>query len=159
MGPMMILRRTKTSSFQPIDSFIQFPVTRLFLGTLTQVVIDSLFSSLFFKMMWERCLSCIEDPQRESSSLKKPNSQLSLPAEGTAHTYSCPPSVLISVPFSVLEDFFPCVWTWLCLLTFLIYILSLMGVCLDTSKHQFTTSSWWVLMGFSFNFFFLIQAV
>lgn len=31
-----------------LDSLIQSPITRLFLGTLTQAVVDSIFSSLFF---------------------------------------------------------------------------------------------------------------
>lgn len=123
------IEKNKDTVAKPVDGFIQFPVTKLFVTTLTQPVIYSTFSSFLF---W-RCRDACFFP------LKKPNSwqpcQMRAQCIFTLALFTC----LFHFYFLKILALFlnPAMSAKCASFTFF----SLFTICFSTSKHQLTTSS------------------
>ena len=88
------IEKNKDTVAKPVDGFIQLPVIKLFVSTLTQPVIYSTFSSFLFWCCRDACFF----------PLKKPNSwhPCRLRAQ-CIFTLALLP-VHVSIPFLLLED-------------------------------------------------------
>lgn len=130
------IEKNKDTVTKPLYGFVQLPVTKLFISTLTQPVIYSTFSSCLFWRCRDACLM-----QRMLSPLKKPNSwhHCQLRAQCIFPLACYLFTGLFHFCFLKILTLFlnPVMCAKLASFTFL----SLFTICFSTSKHQLTTSS------------------